>query len=117
MNLYADFQRLAKGLLSDFDQGGLSLDVYSTTGGTAWNPGTPTYTPTPFRGVAATVKPQEYMQDTQVQATDLVVTMPGSLAPKMQDRVTINGEAHSIIRIDPKPAAGLVVAWKVVVRK
>lgn len=115
MSFYLDMSNIATQLLKQFDQGGLSLDVYSSSGGTAWEPGTTTYTPQPFTGTAQGVKAQELI-DGLIVSTDLAVTMPGTLAPKMDDRITINGKAYSILKIDAKPSAGIVAAYKVYVR-
>lgn len=117
MSIYTDFQKLASGLLSKFDQGGMTLDVFAQSGGSAWDATTTTYTAKPFQGVATTVNPLEYRDDSTVLSTDIVVTMPHTLTPKAQDRVTIAGVQHSIVKIIRTPAAGDVVVWKVVVRK
>ena len=115
MSFYLDMSNIATQLLKQFDQGGLSLDVYSNIGGTAWEPGAVAYTPQAFTGTVQGVKAQELI-DGLIVSTDLAVTMPGTLAPKMDDRITINGKAYSILKIDAKPSAGIVAAYKVYVR-
>ena len=117
MTLYTDLQTIAGRVLSDFDQGGLALAVYTPGGGPAHDPGEPTYPETDFAGTVRGVS-AHHLADTLIQASDLIVTMAGSAAtPKLTDRVKIGGEYHTIVKIERKPAAGTVVAWRLFVRK
>lgn len=117
MTLYTDLQALAGNLLTEFDQGGLALGVYTPGGGPAHDPGEPTYPETAFKGTAKGVT-AEHLSDTNIQATDLIVTMPGDTGtPKLTDRVKIGGLYHTIVKIKRLPAAGTVVAWQLFVRK
>lgn len=101
-------QAIATGLLTEFDQGGLSLDKYA-----AGN--RPTYTSKPFSGVARGVT-ADHLTDSMIEASDLVVTLPASMPPAMEDRITINGRSHQVVKITRMPAAGIVAAWQVIVR-
>lgn len=109
MSFYGDMQAIATGLLTEFDQGGLSLDKYTP------GSGRPTYTSQPFPGAARGVT-SEHLKDSMVEATDLVVTVPAAMTPAAEDRVTVNGRSHQIIKIIRMPAAGIVAAWQVIVR-
>lgn len=115
MSFYGDMQALAQDLLTEFDQGGLALAVF-TAGGTPHSP-TVTYPETAFTGTVRGVTAED-MKDSLVQSSDLIVTMPGGgLVPKGSDRVKIGGKLHSIVKIEPKPATGTVAAYLLVCRK
>ena len=116
MSFYGDMQGIASSLLKEFDQGGLKLAVFTPGSGPAHNPGQPTYPETPFAGTARGVNAQ-HLADTLGQSSDLAVTMPGTLSPKMADRIVIGGAAHTIVKISAKPATGIVAAYEVRVRK
>lgn len=115
MTFYGNMQALAGDLLTEFDQGGLELQVYSAGSGDPWDPGPPTYTSLPFRGTVRGVS-AEHLQDTLIQSGDLVVTMPGTMSPKMQDRVLIGGRKYHVVKLESKPATGVAAAWAVFVR-
>jgi hypothetical protein len=116
MSFYGDMQTLATGLLTEFNQGGLALSVATPGAGPPHNPGATTYADTAFVGAARGVA-QEHVDGTLVLTTDLQVTAPGTLTPKMSDRVKIGGIAHAMVKIIPKPATGTVVAYILIVRK
>lgn len=117
MSFYHDMQAIAGSLLTEFDQGGLSLGVYTPGGGPPHNPGEPTYPETPFKGAVRGVSAKN-LSDSLIQSTDLVVTMPGgAMTPKLSDRIKIGGLMHSIVKITPKPATGVIAAYEIVVRK
>lgn len=113
-SFYQEMGVVATELLTEFDQGGLKL-VSITMTGPPYDQ-RPTKTEYPFKGVARGVT-GDLLQDDLVQSTDLVVTLDGELAPKMQDKIIIDGEEHAIIKITRLPAAGFVVAWQLVVRR
>lgn len=115
-SFYEEMAGLATELLTEFDQGGLSLDVYSKLdGGNSWEPEQVEYAPEPFNGTVKGVS-AHHLQDSLIQSSDLIVTMDGKRTPKMQDRITIDGKQHTIIKIEAKPAAGVVAAYAVFVR-
>lgn len=116
----ADFYTLMQGtasrLMNKFSQGTVVYNDHGTPTGDPWDPtpGTPTdYT------LDATVSgvSERYVDGSTVLASDLMVTSAVfDTEPTMQGTVTIDGEAHQIIRIMPKPAAGTTVAWSMIVR-
>lgn len=113
--IYKSFQDLAAALLRDFDQGGLSLKI-EVRDGPAYDPGEPVSVKTikftgTVRGVGASL-----LSDSLIQSTDLVVTMPGRMNPKITDKCVINNKEHQIVKITGKPAAGTVSVWECVVR-
>lgn len=115
MSLYDELRGVAKGLLKEFAQGVLTLDVYSDGGGPAYDPKPPVYTPQKFSGTVRGTTEQERAE--YGVAVDLVVTVPGDLVPKTQDRMTIDDVSYQIVKVEAMPAAGTTVAWAVFVRK
>lgn len=117
MSIYDDFRTLAGELLREFDQGGISLMVYTAGSGPSYDPGAPTYKSNSVNGVAKGVD-AELLKDSLIQSSDKVVTIPASsgLAPKMEDRVKVGGKDHGIVKIITTPAAGTAVVYKLVVR-
>lgn len=112
-NLYSELQTIASGLLKDFSQGPFTLDVY-TNSGTPYDPSV-TYSPTPFDGTMRGVSVEE-LSDTQIHASDLVVTMPGTMTPKPEDMISVGGKQYAIVKLSKKPAAGTTVAIQAYVR-
>ena len=115
---YQRFQGVANRLLNKFNQGPIYLLRETPGDGPAWNPGESLQSirkcvPGTARGVS-----DKYVDGTLVVATDLQCTIPGGLIePQMTDRIEVNGQAHQIVRIDPKPASGTVAAYIVIIRK
>lgn len=117
MSFYGDMQAIANDLLREFDQGGLAIGVYTPGSGPAHAPGTPSYPESPLDGTVRGVTAQN-LTDTLVQASDLVVTIPGGgVVPKLLDRIRIGSKHHTIVKIEAKPATGIVSAYLVFVNK
>lgn len=115
-SFYEEMAGIATELLTEFDQGGLSLDVYSKqAGGNSWEPEQVEYASEPFNGTVTGVS-AHHLQDSLIQSSDLIVTMDGKRTPKLQDRITIGGKQHTIIKIEAKPATGVIAAYAVFVR-
>ena len=115
-DFYSEMAKVARDLLGTFQQGAITLDVYTPgTGGSPHNPTPGTYTAQKVTATARGVR--EFEADALVQVTDTVVVMPPDVTPKLADRVTIDGVQHVIVKIDRKPQAGTVVAWLVYVRR
>ena len=118
MTFYRDMQGIAGDLLEEFDQGPLCLLRETPGDGPDWDPGESPESlrksiPGTVRGVS-----DAYVDGTLVVSTDLQCTIPGGrIEPKMTDRIEVNGQAHQIVRIDPRPASGTVVAYIVIIRK
>jgi hypothetical protein len=117
VSFYLDMQGVARDLLREFDQGGIVLAVATPGSGPAHNPGPTTFVDVPFTGAVRGVS-AEYVDGSNVIATDLQLTIPGGVAaPKMQDRVKLADVPHQIVRIIPKPATGTVAAYLLIIRK
>lgn len=117
MSIYTDLQPVATDLLTEFDQGGLILQVATLGTGPGHTPGATTYAPLPFPGVARGVS-QKYVDGTLVLTTDKQATMPASYGtPETKDRLTVDGVAHEIVQVIKIPAAGTAVVFVLIVRK
>jgi hypothetical protein len=117
VTFYTEMQGVARDLLREFDQGGVVLSVSTPGAGPPHNPGPTAFVDVPIDGAARGVSAQ-YVDGSNVIATDLQVTIPGGVAePKMQDRVKLANVPHQIVRIIPKPATGTVAAYLLIIRK
>lgn len=116
---YGRMQATAGRLLDRFAQGAVTLT--RTVPGepdpeTPWVPGTPVTTTYTLDATAKGVS-KEFIDGTAIVATDIEVTAAVFGAdPAMTDTLAIDGNAVTLLRIMPLPAAGTVVAWKFVVR-
>jgi len=113
---YNNMQKTASRLMKRFNQGAIQYEQAGAMSGDPWNPvqGAPT-----LHAMDATVSgvAQEYVDGSTVLASDLMVSAGvfGAL-PDMSGAIIIDGKRHSIVRIMPKPAAGVTVAWGFIVR-
>lgn len=113
---YGKMQGTASRLLKRFNQGVIRyIEAGPATG--------PVYDPTPGADVASTLDATangvaaEYVDGKTVLATDLMVTAAVfDRTPTMNGRIEIDGKEVQIVKIMPKPAAGLTVAWSLICR-
>ena len=116
---YEEMAGIATELLGEFSQGTITLSK-SGTSTPAPNPWEPPVTgdATPYT-LKATARPVEekFVDGTTIFSTDIEVTAaPFGSDPDPSDAITIDGKAYSIVTVMRIPAAGTVVAWKIVVR-
>lgn len=118
-DIYERAQATASRLLGRFAQGVVTLTRVtraSADPATPWIPGAETTT---SYALSATVRgvSKELVDGTAILATDLQVmaAVPG-VEPALTDRIEIDGQSMTIVRIDQIPAAGLAVAYRMVVR-
>lgn len=57
------------------------------------------------------------VNDTTIQAGDMVVKADYSVLPKMEDKVEFSGEQWSVVAIEKKQVNDDIVAWFIQVRK
>lgn len=57
------------------------------------------------------------VNNTTIQAGDMVVKAEHSVTPKMDDKVLFNGEQWSVVGIEPKMVNDDIIAWFIRVRK
>lgn len=115
---YAFMRRLAGDLLAWADQGGLELlSIARKPADEFWQPASDTVTVVKFAGTVRGVTVAEIDGDL-IHATDLVVVVPGEIStpPRNGDRIRISGRELQIVRIEPKPAQGVIAAWLCFVR-
>jgi hypothetical protein len=80
-----------------------------------WQPGAPTMTTYVLDAVAKGVS-EKYVDNTSVFGSDImVVVKPGTVEPRRDDLIGIDGAAHEIKQVVPRPAAGLPAAYVVIV--
>ena len=110
---YAQMQATASALLSKFNQGVITY-IPLVAGTNDWDPktdGTPVAIDATVSGVQT-----RYLTDLITQS-DLQVTAAvfGSV-PTNAGVVTIDGVRRQVIMVEPLPAAGTVVAWRIFVK-
>lgn len=114
---YARMQGVATRLLTRFNQGVITLAKTTTApGADPWTPGTPTTTTYTLQATAKGVS-KEFIDGTTVVATDIEITAAAFGAePDPADVLSIDGKAVTLLKVIRLPAAGTLVAWKLVVR-
>lgn len=116
---YDRMQGTATRLLGRFSQGVCTL-THSVPGTpdpeTPWEPGEPTVTTYTLQATVRGVS-KDLVDGTTILASDLEITAAAFGAePDPADTVTIDGKAVTLVRVIRVPAAGTVVAWKLIVR-
>jgi len=120
---YGAMQKLATGLLTDFNQGTISLVVVTPGNGPPSNPGPSTRTPIAVKGVASSAfgkgASKTYSDGTLIQTGDLKVTTEviDGIDPKLTDKIVIDGREYRIIHFNRVPDPGVIVAWIFFVRR
>ena len=113
MTFYTRLQSTATKLLSEYAQGSIShIRDGEPTG--------PSYDPTPGQAVVTPVTASvkgasaRYVQDGFISAQDLeLICSVFGFDPVQSDRFSIDGRELQVIMVEPKPAAGTTVAWRV----
>lgn len=117
-DFYQKMQNTAQTLFKKFNQGQIAYVIETPGTGPADNPGTPTPVTIPLTGATARGVSYKFLKNSDVLTTDLEVHLPGGIVDvKPQGYFTIDGVPHKIVQIERIPAAGIAVAWTVVVRK
>lgn len=118
MSIYDELKDVAKGVLTEFKQGTITLIKITAGAGPRDNPGAPTRTPHIFEGAVAKGVGYKLLQNALVQATDLEVVgnVIEGVTPTLKDFIEIDGKQYKIVLIQLVPPAGTTVVWKFVVR-
>jgi ABC-type Zn uptake system ZnuABC Zn-binding protein ZnuA len=117
MALYDRLRTTANRLLATYAQGTVEIGrPAKTDGDDEWDAPTVTTVWTPInavvRGVSASM-----VDGNQVLMTDLVVTATiDDYAPQPSDLMRIDGKDVAVIRQEKIPGAGIIVAWRFIVR-
>jgi hypothetical protein len=115
-----NYQRLAdtaKRLITDNAQGTIDIGrSVSTPGAQPWDAPTITTTYTTVKGVVSGVA-AKFVDGETVMATDLqVIAYIADYAPLPGDIMRIDGKAVAIISQEKIPGAGIIAAWRFIVR-
>ena len=113
MSFYTRLQGTATKLLDKYGQGTIShIRDGEPTG--------PSYDPTPGQAVVTPVTASvkgasaRYVQDGFISAQDLeLICSVFGFDPVQSDRFSIDGRELQVIMVEPIPAAGTTVAWRV----
>lgn len=116
---YARMQATASRLLDRFNQGVIVLAKPGSTTPPAqpWEP--PIVVSPASYTLKATAKgvSKEFVNGTTILATDIEITAAAFGAdPAPADALTIDGKAVTVVQIMRLPAAGVLVAWTIIVR-
>lgn len=116
---YAKMQATASRLLDRFNQGVITITKPGTEapGPNPWDP--PVITDPVTHTLSATAKPvsEEFINGTTIIATDIEITAAVFGAdPDPADQMQVDGKPVTIIKVMRIPAAGTVVAWRLIVR-
>jgi hypothetical protein len=114
---YSDLRNVASGLLAEFGQGVVEIGKPVTVPPVnEWDAPVTDIQWTRVNAVARGVS-QKYVDGVSIVATDLQLTVDmGAYDPAAGDRIRIDGKQVSVLRFDRIPAAGEVVAHRVIVR-
>ena len=113
MTFYTRLQSTATKLLSEYAQGTIAHIRDGEPTGPSYDPtpGVPVVTP-----VTATIKGMSarYVQDGFISMQDLeLFCSVFGFDPVQSDRFSIDGRELQVIMVEPIPAAGTTVAWRV----
>lgn len=112
-DFYQEMQDTATELLTEFKQGVIQF-IPVIDGINDWDAKTEG---API-GISATVRgaASQYWSDLITQSDLEVTSAVFSQAPAMNGLISIDGSKKQIIQIDPIPAAGITVAWRIFVK-
>lgn len=118
MAFYDDMRATADSLLGDLGQGtiGYLATEVVAPGLTDIDPPTITRTYALVNGVARGVS-SKFVDNETILASDLQVIVQARAEVAVGDALRIDGVDHAIVRVDNIPAAGTVVARRVIVRR
>ena len=120
VDIYALGKRISTKLLTDFNMGAIELIRMVPGNGPAHNPGPATPTPVALKAVARPVKGSVLLQaDSLIKEGDLQVTAAiiDGIKPSTSDKIKIDGQIYTIIKINVLPPAGVASAWAFFVRR
>ena len=118
VSLYADLQKVASGVIGEFQQSQMVYIALSAgTGGTPDNPAEPVETEHAFPGTVRGAQ-FKYIDNSKIFASDMQVTMPADMTvPALDGFVEIDGTRYKIVGVDAVPPAGTPVVYRIFVRR
>jgi hypothetical protein len=122
MSLYSDLQKVAAGVFAEFKQGEVAHVRIVPGVGPADDPGSPTTVETPIAATVAKAggrKAETFVKNGLAIATDLVVStgVTEGVTFTMSDMIKIDGVSYKIVGIVISPAAGIPIAYQLIVRR
>lgn len=116
MSIYQRSQATASRLLKKFAQGSVAYEDRIRTGGADWSPIYKTVS-LPLDAAVKGVG-QMFKDSSLINESDLLVTCAVfGATPTTNGSVMIDGARHTVVQVQQVPAAGVPVAWKIVVRR
>ena len=113
MTFYTRLQSTATKLLDKYAQGTISHIRDGEPTGPSYDPTPGVPVVTPVRGSVKGAS-SKYIQDGFISAQDLQMTCSVfGFTPTQSDRFSIDGRELQVIMVEPIPAAGTTVAWRV----
>lgn len=117
--LYSRLANTATRLISKYDQGGVDylVEVVSQPAD-PFDPPMVTLCPRPIKLVARGVSAALLSADPNLVATDVMIIIDNQqeYKPAISDKLSVNGHAKVVVRVDRIPAAGDPVIYKFFVR-
>lgn len=115
-----NYQRMAntaKRLLTDNNQGKIEIGrAVNTAGGNSWDAPSVSVTYETVRGIVRGVS-QQYVDGITVLSTDLMIMATiDDYAPLPGDLMRIDGRVVTVVKQEQIPGAGIIAAWRFIVR-
>jgi hypothetical protein len=119
MSFYGEIQKIALGVLKEFNQGVISYLKITPGNGPVDDPGLGYTTSYLLEGAAARGVEFRYIRNNLALASDsqIVMSVDARFTPNILDFVEKDGVRYKIIQVIKKPDAGEVVAYVLIVRK
>jgi hypothetical protein len=115
--LYTKSRATASRLLGKYNQGVISYTSPAITSGPSYNPTIVPGTNYTLKATAQGVS-KEYIDGSLIVSSDLEVTAASfEVDPLTSGTMSIDGNTHQIVQIIKIPAAGDVIAWKIICRR
>lgn len=118
MTFYSDLQQVAKDVIGEFKQGAVKYIEPGTESGPAYNP---TITPGTEHEIDATVRgvASKFVDGTTILSSDFQLVTPAGfgVVPVQAGTVEADGTTYTIVQIDPVPAAGTPVVYRIFLRR
>lgn len=118
MSIYDELRLVTQEVMPDFKQGTISLIQVTAGAGPIDNPGASTTDTIPLNATANGSIFKYVQMGLALMSDILVVAAPiDGITVSKNDFIAIDGKRYKIIEDVSKPSAGVIAAWKFIVRK
>lgn len=119
MKFYDGMQKIATGLLKEFNQGVMSYIQVTPGTGTLDNPGSPRETPYLLEGATSRGVQFRYLKDGLALASDSQITMAvdSRFIPDISGFIEKDGSRFKIVQVIAKPDAGTPAVYVLIIRR